>query len=87
MENKNNTNLPEVHEELQKLRKLADESGAVLIGETWTSNVAELDRYYGHNLRQVARLCCQIGKCASHCRPKHLPCSTCVSGTNRGVVY
>jgi alpha-glucosidase len=47
MENKNNTNLPEVHEELQKLRKVADESGAVLIGETWTSNVAELDRYYG----------------------------------------
>jgi alpha-glucosidase len=26
---------------------VADESGAVLIGETWTSNVAELDRYYG----------------------------------------
>ena len=47
LENKNNTNLPEVHEELQKLRKVADESGAVLIGETWTSNVAALDRYYG----------------------------------------
>jgi len=47
LENKNNTNLPEVHEELQKLRKVADESGAVLIGETWTSNVAELDQYYG----------------------------------------
>jgi alpha-glucosidase len=49
MENKNNTNFPEVHDELQKLRKVADESGAVLIGETWTSNVEELDRYYGHN--------------------------------------
>jgi len=49
MDNKNNTNLPEVHEELQKLRKVADEFGAVLIGETWTSNVAELDRYYGQN--------------------------------------
>lgn len=47
LENKNNTNLPEVHEELQKLRTVADESGAVLIGETWTSNVAELDQYYG----------------------------------------
>jgi len=47
MENKNNTDLPEVHEELQKLRKVADEAGAVLIGETWTSNAAELDRYYG----------------------------------------
>jgi alpha-glucosidase len=49
MENRYNTNLPEVHEELQKLRKVADESGAVLIGETWTSDVAELDRYYGQN--------------------------------------
>ena len=47
MENKNNTNFPEVHDVLQKLRKVADESEAVLIGETWTSNVAELDRYYG----------------------------------------
>ncbi len=45
--NEHNTNFPEVHTELQKMRKVADESGAVLIGETWTSNVAELDRYYG----------------------------------------
>jgi alpha-glucosidase len=49
MKNEHNTNFPEVHTELQKLRKVADESGAVLIGETWTSNVEELDRYYGHN--------------------------------------
>ncbi len=48
MENKNNSNLPEVHEELQKLRKVADESDAVLIGETWTANVADLQHYYGH---------------------------------------
>jgi alpha-glucosidase len=47
MKNENNTNLPEVHTELQKLRKVADESSAVLIGETWTANVGELDRYYG----------------------------------------
>jgi alpha-glucosidase len=47
MDNKYNDNLPEVHEELQKLRKVADEFGAVLIGETWTSNVEQLDRYYG----------------------------------------
>jgi alpha-glucosidase len=47
MEFRYNKNLPEVHDELQKLRKVADESDAVLIGETWTSNVAELDRYYG----------------------------------------
>jgi alpha-glucosidase len=48
MENKYNTNFPEVHEELRKLRKVADESNAVLIGETWTSNIAQLDKYYGN---------------------------------------
>ena len=47
MENKYNDKLPQVHEELQKLRKIADEYSAVLIGETWTSDIAELDRYYG----------------------------------------
>jgi alpha-glucosidase len=47
MENKFNTNLPELHGVLQKLRKVADDSGAVLIGETWTSNIAQLDKYYG----------------------------------------
>ncbi|MFZ0798886.1 MAG: alpha-glucosidase [Terriglobales bacterium] len=49
LDNKYNTNLPEVHVELQKLRKVADEFGAVLIGETWTANVEQLDRYYGQN--------------------------------------
>ncbi len=47
MQHKYNTNLPEVHDELKKLRKVADESNAVLIGETYTSDVAALDRYYG----------------------------------------
>jgi len=47
MENKYNTNLPEVHDVLKKLRKVADEFGAVLIGETWTSNIDQLDKYYG----------------------------------------
>jgi alpha-glucosidase len=47
MENKYNTNFPEVHAELRKMRKVADESGAVLIGETWTSNIEQLDKYYG----------------------------------------
>ena len=46
-EDKYNRNLPEVHEELQRLRKVADESDAVLIGETWTSTAAQLDQYYG----------------------------------------
>ncbi len=46
--NEYNTNYPEVHTELQNLRKVADEFHAVLIGETWTANVAELDKYYGN---------------------------------------
>jgi len=40
--------LSEVHAELQKLRKVADESsGRVLIGETWTKTAEELAEYYG----------------------------------------
>src|SRR4051812_27125871 len=41
----------EVHAELKKLRKVADEfSGRVLIGETWTKTPEELAAYYGaHN--------------------------------------
>jgi len=49
MEEKYDKKLPEVHVELQRLRKVADEYDAVLIGETWTSNVAELEQYYGNN--------------------------------------
>ena len=49
LEEKYNKKLPEVHVELQRLRKVADEYGAVLIGETWTSNVKQLEAYYGHN--------------------------------------
>jgi alpha-glucosidase len=45
-----NKKLPEVHDALRDLRKVADEYGAVLIGETWTKNVSELKQYYGtHN--------------------------------------
>jgi alpha-glucosidase len=32
---------------LRGLRKVADEHDAVLIGETWTADVAELNQYYG----------------------------------------
>ncbi len=49
MDDKYDRNLPEVHTELQKLRKVADESDAVLIGETWTSTADQLDKYYGQN--------------------------------------
>jgi alpha-glucosidase len=45
-----NTKLPEVHDVLRDLRKVADEHDAVLIGETWTKDVSELKQYYGeHN--------------------------------------
>jgi alpha-glucosidase len=46
---KYNTNLPELHKVLMGLRTIADESNAVLIGETWTANVDELKQYYGEH--------------------------------------
>ncbi len=49
MKNEYNDKLPEVHDILQGLRKVADNYNAVLIGETWTANVQELDRYYGQH--------------------------------------
>ncbi len=45
--NVNNTKLPELHEVLKGLRQVANEYNAVLIGETWTANIAELNKYYG----------------------------------------
>ena len=44
-----NKKLPELHDVMKKLRRTADESGAVLIGETWTKNIDELKEYYGKN--------------------------------------
>jgi alpha-glucosidase len=50
MEENYNKKLPEVHAALKGLRKVADEYNAVLIGETWTSDVSQLREYYGdHN--------------------------------------
>jgi len=39
--------LPEMHDALRGLRKVADQSNAVLIGETWTKTIDELKEYYG----------------------------------------
>jgi alpha-glucosidase len=39
--------LPEVHTALKGLRTVANKYNAVLIGETWTENVAQLKPYYG----------------------------------------
>lgn len=41
--------LPQVHEVLRALRKVADENHAVLIGETYTDNLQQLKQYYGDN--------------------------------------
>ena len=53
-ENKYNTNLPEVHDVLKGLRKIADEYNAVLIGETWTKNIEQLKQYYGEPQQRIA---------------------------------
>ena len=42
-----NTKLPGIHDVLQRLRRVADQSKAVLIGETWTRDITELKSYYG----------------------------------------
>ncbi len=47
MEDKYNKKLPEMHNVLRRLRGVADENNAVLIGETWTKNIDELRQYYG----------------------------------------
>lgn len=52
-QNKYNTKLPEVHDVLRGLRKIADEYDAVLIGETWTADIAELDQYYGEKNNEL----------------------------------
>ena len=52
-ESKYNTKLPEMHEALTRLRQVADESDAVLIGETWTRNIEELKEYYGGHSKEL----------------------------------
>ena len=49
MQNKYNSNLPEVHGVLQGLRQVADKYNAVLIGETWTNSIGQLEQYYGQH--------------------------------------
>ncbi len=48
-----NAKLPEVHDVLRGLRKVADEYGSVLIGETWTRNIDELKEYYGEHSNEL----------------------------------
>ena len=50
MDNVYNMELPEIHGVLRDLRTLSDQYGAVLIGETWTKDISQLQAYYGlHN--------------------------------------
>jgi len=49
----NDKNQPELHGVLQSLRKVADEYNGVLIGETWTSDIDQLKRYYGERNDEV----------------------------------
>ncbi len=46
-EHKYNTKQPEIHPALRGLRKVTDEYNGVLIGETWTADISELNEYYG----------------------------------------
>jgi alpha-glucosidase len=47
-DHRNDRNLPEVHTELQKMRRVVDEyRGRILIGETYTSTPQALAEYYG----------------------------------------
>jgi len=50
---KYNKKLPEMHGALQRLRNVADEYDAVLIGETWTHDVSELKAYYGERNNEL----------------------------------
>src|SRR3984957_19085279 len=47
MQDKYNSELPEVHDLLRRLRGVADQSSAVLVGETYTDDATELKKYYG----------------------------------------
>jgi alpha-glucosidase len=66
MQDTYNDKLPEVHTELKKLRKVADQSNAVLIGETYTSNRDELKEYYGDHNDEIQMpmdfMFCQVNK-------------------------
>ena len=53
MTNRFNYKLKETHGLLRELRKVADEFGAVLIGETYADSTAELKAYYGNGRNEL----------------------------------
>jgi alpha-glucosidase len=64
--NEHNLKLPQIHEALQELRKVADEYSAVLVGETYTEDINQLKQYYGpaNNELQLPMdfMFCQVNK-------------------------
>ena len=42
-----------MHTALQGLRQVADKYNSVLIGETWTKDIKELNEYYGPTLNEL----------------------------------
>ncbi len=51
--NEYNTKLPEVHDVMKGLRQVADKYNAVLIGETATDNIGQLEQYYGEHSNEL----------------------------------
>ena len=61
-----NDKLPANHDVLRRLRSVADQSDAVLVGETYTDSAAELKEYYGAHNDEIQLpmdfMFCQIDK-------------------------
>jgi len=61
-----NDKLPENHDVLRRLRVVADENNAVLVGETYTDSAAELKEYYGSHNDEIQLpmdfMFCQVDK-------------------------
>jgi alpha-glucosidase len=61
-----NDKLPENHDVLRRLRVVADENNAVLVGETYTASAAELKAYYGSHNDEIQLpmdfMFCQVDK-------------------------
>src|SRR6266536_554590 len=66
MRNVFNLKLPQIHDALRDLRKVADQNDAVLIGETYTDDIRQLKEYYGPNHDEIQLpmdvMFCQVNK-------------------------
>jgi len=48
-----NSKLPEIHDLMRRLRAVADQSNAVLVGETYTDDAKQLKAYYGEHEDEI----------------------------------